>query len=32
MDIYIDNCWYEIQEQKKFRYGIPAQFEHWPWF
>jgi hypothetical protein len=25
MDIAcIDKCWYEIQEQKKFRYGIPA--------
>jgi hypothetical protein len=25
MDIvYIDKCWYEIQEKKKFWYGIPA--------
>jgi hypothetical protein len=25
MDIvYIDKCRYEIQEQKKFRYGVPA--------
>jgi hypothetical protein len=22
--IYIDKCQYEIQERKKFRYGIPA--------
>jgi hypothetical protein len=24
----IDSFRYEIQEQKKFRYGIPAHFEH----
>jgi hypothetical protein len=25
--VYIDKCLYEIQKQK-FRYGIPAHFEH----
>jgi hypothetical protein len=35
--VYIDKCLYEKQEQKKFRYGIPAYtapsqalvFKHW---
>jgi hypothetical protein len=29
MDIvYIGKCRYEIQEQKKFRYGTPAHLQH----
>jgi hypothetical protein len=27
--VYIGKCRYEIQEQNKFLYGIPAHFEHW---
>jgi hypothetical protein len=26
--VYINKCRYEIRHKKKFRYGIPANFDH----